>query len=196
MMASRLLSTALLLHSIAAASVSLPVSLDVKRVVDSGLANIHVSFDQPVKSEVTYTYGPCTARRLGEAHHLVGKAQACDHDRLLWKVPETAPSKYCLSAWDGQVLIGRSAPISIAPSAKTQRRRLKKRQADLSVAMDNSSHIDAEGPWFDGVALLKDKEISAVNVKEAKAKEIAIVGAGMAGLVGNLYPSSSGRASR
>jgi len=58
--------------------------------------------------------------------------------------------------------------------------------------MDNSSGIDAEGPWFDGVALLNASEISAVDVKAAKSKEIAIVGAGMAGLMTWLALNQSG----
>ena len=45
--------------------------------------------------------------------------------------------------------------------------RLSKR---ASIPMSNASGIDAQGPWFDGVEVLKEKEISAVNVKEAKAK--------------------------
>lgn len=49
--------------------------------------------------------------------------------------------------------------------------------------MTNASGIDASGPWFDGVALLKDKEPSPVNVKQAKSKHIGIVGAGMSGLM-------------
>jgi monoamine oxidase len=191
-MAGRMLSTALLLPCVLAASASLPVHLHLKRTVDSGLANIHVSFDKPISSEVTYTYGPCEAQTPGQAHHLVGRSKSCDHDRLLWKVPEYAPTGLCLSAWGGQTLVGRSAPVSISANAKTSRRRLKKRQEDFSIAMDNSSGIDAEGPWFDGVALLKDAEISAVNVREAKSKEVAIVGAGMAGLMTWLALNQSG----
>ena len=190
-MAGKMLSSALVLPFVLAASASLPVSLHLKRAVDSGLANIHVSFDKPIFSEITYTYGPCQAKSPGEAHHLVGRSTSCDHDRLLWKVPEYVPTGHCLSAWEGQSLVGRSAPVAIAPSAKTARRRLRKRQ-DFSIAMDNSSGIDAEGPWFDGVTLLKDKEISAVNVDEAKSKEVAIVGAGMAGLMTWLALNESG----
>jgi uncharacterized protein YdaL len=79
-MATRLLSTAWLLNLVAAASVSLPVSPDVKRGVDSGLANIYVTFNRSINAEVTYTYSHCTARTLGEAHHLVGKTRSYDHD--------------------------------------------------------------------------------------------------------------------
>lgn len=39
--------------------------------------------------------------------------------------------------------------------------------------MTNASGIDAEGPWFDGVELLKNKEIGAVSVKEAKARSMS-----------------------
>lgn len=184
--------TAVLFWS-SALAVSLPVNLHVKRVIDSGLANIHVSYDEPIQSEVVVTYGPCKAKGPAEAHHLVGRAEHCNHDRLLWKVPDTAPTGQCLSAWNSKnSLIGRSAPILLAPNVKTTRRRLRKRQADFSVAMDNSSGIDAEGPWFDGVALLKNKQISAVNARAAKSKEIAIVGGGMAGLMTWLALNQSG----
>ncbi|KAI1610558.1 L-amino acid oxidase [Exophiala viscosa] len=189
-MAGRAIITALLCSS--AVAVSLPVSLHVRRAVDSGLANIHVSYDEPVHAEVVFTYGSCQAKSPGEAHHLVGRAKDCNHDRLLWKVPDYAPTGQCLSVWDSkQSLIGRSAPIAITPNGRTTRRCLKKRQ-DFAIPMDNSSGIDAEGPWFDGVALLKNKEISAVNAQEAKAKEIAIVGAGMAGLITWLALNQSG----
>ncbi|EXJ64231.1 hypothetical protein A1O7_00567 [Cladophialophora yegresii CBS 114405] len=191
-MAGRVLFAALLLPCVLAASASLPVHLHLKRTVDSGLANVHVSFDKPISFEVTYTYGPCDAQTPGQAHHLVARSKSRDHDRLLWKVPEYAPTGHCLSAWDGQSLVGRSAPVSISASAKTTRRRLKKRQQDFSIAMDNSSGIDAEGPWFDGVALLQNSEISAVNVRVAKSKEVAIVGAGMAGLMTWLALNQSG----
>lgn len=190
-MAGRVLAAALLCS--AAFAVNLPVNLHVKRAIDSGLANIHVAYDEPVRAEVAYTYGHCQAKTPGEAHHLVGRANDCNHDRLLWKVPEDAPTGQCLSAWDSkQSLIGRSAPIMIAPNGRTTRRRLRKRQEDFSITMDNTSGIDAEGPWFDGVALLQNKEISAVNAQEAKAKEIAIVGAGMAGLMTWLALNQSG----
>lgn len=175
-----------------AANVALPIGLHLKRTVDSGLANIHISYNQPVQSEITFTYGHCQAQIPGEAHHFVGHSTSCDDDRLLWKVPEYAPKGECISAWVGERLMGRSSPVPILPNKKTARRRLKKRQDRFSIPMDNSSGIDAEGPWFDGVVLLHDKEISAVNVKEAKSKEIAIVGAGMAGLMTWLALNESG----
>ncbi len=38
--------------------------------------------------------------------------------------------------------------------------------------MSNESGIDAQGPWFDGVEVLKEMEIGSVSVKEAKAKSM------------------------
>ncbi|KAI4186681.1 MAG: hypothetical protein L6R41_003325 [Letrouitia leprolyta] len=52
-----------------------------------------------------------------------------------------------------------------------------------SIPMTNASGIEANGPWFDGVEALKESEISTVDAAQAKAKQIAIVGAGMAGLM-------------
>jgi hypothetical protein len=48
------------------------------------------------------------------------------------------------------------------------------------------------GAWFEGVKLLKDKQPAAVDVAEAKAKEVAIVGAGMSGLMTWLVLEQSG----
>lgn len=58
--------------------------------------------------------------------------------------------------------------------------------------MDNSTGIDVLGPWFDGVELLKNREPSPVEVKAAKNKEVAIVGAGMSGLMSYLVLHQAG----
>lgn len=58
--------------------------------------------------------------------------------------------------------------------------------------MTNASGIDPLGPWFDGVELLSQKEPSVVDVDAAKSKEIAIVGAGMSGLMTYLVLSQAG----
>jgi len=58
--------------------------------------------------------------------------------------------------------------------------------------MSGANGIDTLGAWFNGVALLKDKEPSPVDVKEAKSKEIAIVGAGMSGLMSYLVLTQAG----
>lgn len=48
------------------------------------------------------------------------------------------------------------------------------------------------GPWFEGVHALQDNQLGAVDVKEAKSKNIAIVGAGMAGLMSYLVLTQAG----
>ena len=58
--------------------------------------------------------------------------------------------------------------------------------------MGESNGIDTLGPWFDGVALLKNKEPGPVDVNAAKNKEIAIVGAGMSGLMSYLLLTQAG----
>lgn len=55
-MAWLLLITALLLQCVAASAQS--VELRVKRVVDSGLANVHIEFQGLTLSELAVTYGP------------------------------------------------------------------------------------------------------------------------------------------
>lgn len=58
--------------------------------------------------------------------------------------------------------------------------------------MTNATGIDAWGPWFDGVELLRNKEIGAVDVAKAKSKDIAIIGAGMSGLMTYLVLHQAG----
>lgn len=82
--------------------------------------------------------------------------------------------------------MGRSAEIR--PELK---KRLNKRGLH-SIPMDASTGIDTWGPWFDGVKLLENKNLSAIDAADAKAKDIAIVGAGMAGLMTYLILHQSG----
>lgn len=43
--------------------------------------------------------------------------------------------------------------------------------------------MDAEGPWFDGVAYLHEKQPDEAFVSAAKSKTIGILGGGMSGLM-------------
>ena len=61
-----------------------------------------------------------------------------------------------------------------------------------SIPMTNVSGIDAQGPWFDGVEMLSQREPRPVDVAAAKSKEIAIVGAGMSGLMSYLVLHQAG----
>ena len=169
----------LLLFSIATVSAVLPVRLEVKVTLDSQSANVHLSPAHSSAYPYWVTYGSChPSHSKREAHHTVSKVLYRDIERLVWVLPENIDSSGCLSAWSPKdELIGRSERLTINKYSKQW---LKKRQLDhgtrlsrrASIPMTNASGIDAEGPWFDGVEVLKENEISAVNVKEAKAKSL------------------------
>lgn len=173
------------LSAVAVAS-SLAVKLETRSQLTSRLANIHVSFDVPFEDTVSYTYGSCDSVRHHDAHHVIGHSTDSEDLRLVWIHPEDIKSHGCISAWDSQgSLIGRSEP------QRLQRRNLKKR-GPFSVQMNNETGIDTWGPWFDGVELLQSKNLSAFDVESAKSKEIAIVGAGMSGLMTYLVLHQAG----
>ncbi|KAI1762386.1 flavin-containing amine oxidoreductase [Hypoxylon sp. FL1150] len=165
---------------------SLPVKLETRSELSSRLANIHISFEAPIDGVVTYTYGRCHETKRHEAHHTVGRGTSAKDSRLVWILPDGVKFDGCISAWDERgLLVGRSAP------QRAGKRDLRRRGA-YSIEMTNATGIDAWGPWFDGVELLKDKEISAFDANTAKLKDVAIVGAGMAGLMTYLVLSQAG----
>ncbi|MCJ1462944.1 hypothetical protein MMC07_001548 [Pseudocyphellaria aurata] len=177
----------------------LPVKLEVKISLTSRSANVHLSEAAHSTYPFTVTYGGCHAS-IGqhEAHHTLATVHEQGTNRLVWILPEDITTSGCLSAWSAlHELVGRSELLTVN---KYSRQWKKKRELDqakklnkrASIPMTNASGIDAEGPWFDGVEVLKVKEISAVNVKQAKSKKIAIVGAGMAGLMTFLCLNMSG----
>ncbi|KAI1773428.1 flavin-containing amine oxidoreductase [Hypoxylon cercidicola] len=164
----------------------LPVKLETRSELSSRLANIHVSFEAPVDGVVTYTYGRCHDTERHEAHHTVGQGTGAKDSRLVWILPDGVRFDGCISAWDERgLLVGRSEPQRVG------KRGLRRRGAH-SIEMTNATGIDAWGPWFDGVELLKDKEISAFDANDAKSKDVAIVGAGMSGLMTYLVLTQAG----
>lgn len=168
----------------------LPVHLETRSEIDSRVANVHVTFNEPVEGELTYTYGRhCSSagtHQIRDAHHTVARSSNAE-SRLVWLMPKDAESGGCLSAWDSNgKLVGRSDPQRFQTVKK---RDLRKRSG---VAMTQEKGIDTWGPWFDGVKLLEEKEMSAVDAEAAKAKEVAIVGGGMSGLMTYLVLSQSG----
>lgn len=160
-------------------SIDLPVKLEVNVALNSQSANVHVYVSEVQHSvyPFTVTYGKCqNANTQFEAHHVISKVRDQGTDRLVWVLPDDIDTNGCLSAWSMRnELVGISEPLKVN---KGSRQWLQKRHLDrrarlskrASIPMSNASGIDAEGPWFDGVELLKGKEISEVNVKEAKAK--------------------------
>ncbi len=160
-----------------ATSDDLPLKLSVKIPLDSQSANIHISSVDSSAYPFTVSYGGChSSASQHKAHHTISTVIEQTSDRLVWILPEDIPRSGCLSAWSSRHgLIGRSEPLEIN---KYSRPWMKKRQLDqgtrlskrASIPMTNASGIDAQGPWFDGVEVLKEKEIGPVSVKEMKAK--------------------------
>ena len=163
-----------------ATSDNLPLKLAVKIPLDSQSANVHISRTSDSAYPFTVSYGGChSSTSQHEAHHIISTVTDEVSDRLVWILPNDIPTNGCLSAWSAQhKLVGRSKPLNVN---KLSRSWIKKRELDqgtrlskrASIPMTNASGIDAQGPWFDGVELLKEKEIGTVSVKEAKAKSLS-----------------------
>lgn len=183
------LITALALSQAAWAAPSLPMRLETRTSLSSRLANIHLLFDEPVDGLIRFTYGSCSSIGEHDAHHVVSQGFS-SHDRLVWIIPEEVTSGGCISAWSSSgTLLGRSEKQHF--DIRSRRRSLSKR-GHYSIAMTNETGIDPWGPWFDGVELLKSKNMSAVDVSKAKSKDVAIVGAGMSGLMTYLCLTQAG----
>ncbi|KLU85738.1 hypothetical protein MAPG_04758 [Magnaporthiopsis poae ATCC 64411] len=194
-----------LLGQLAASSPSpahLPVEIETRTALDSHLANIHLSVrDGPAaavaRSPLSFTYGSCAAKREADAHHVIARSTAAagegsSSSRLVWRIPADAQARGCISAWDAATgaLVGRSAPQEM--HAERSRRRRRSLRARGGIHMNAANGFDVHGPWFDGVALLKGKNLSAIDVEKAKAKKVGIVGAGMSGLMTYLVLSQAG----
>lgn len=174
----------------AAPSENLPLRLQTKRALDSHLSNIHIDRREPVQGPVTYTYGSCASTAAHDSHHTIGEIVDPSHDRLVWVIPEDGSSGGCVSAWSRSTnrLVGRSEPQHFDFNAMERRRKLKRR----SITMDPSNGIDPLGPWFDGVKLLQSSNLTSVDAKAAKKRNVAIVGAGMSGLMTYLCLTQAG----
>ncbi|KAL8957799.1 MAG: hypothetical protein Q9193_005021 [Seirophora villosa] len=155
----------------------LPIKLEVRAALNSRSANIHLSQPHASVYPFTVTYGAChDSVKQHEQHHTVSEVIERSADRLIWLLPGDISDRGCLSAWSStSELVGRSRPLEVS---KNSRQWTRKRHLDAgtrlskraSIPMTNESGIDASGPWFDGVAVLEDKQIGAVDATEAKAK--------------------------
>ena len=158
----------------------LPLKLAVKIPLDSRSANVHIDRASNSVHPFTVSYGGCQSpSSQHETHHIVSTVTDPGSDRLVWILPDDIPTDGCLSAWSAQhELVGRSEPLKVQKYSKPWMRKRHLHQGPrsskrASIPMTNASGIDAEGPWFDGVELLKNKEVGAVSVKEAKAKSMS-----------------------
>nr|WKC17449.1 putative L-amino-acid oxidase [Sarocladium sp.] len=167
--------------------------IETRKSLNSRIANVHIDVDAPVAHQVVFTYGPCDSESQENAHHVIAQSQKLEGrkpHRLIWTMPKDLHPDDCISAWgESGDLLGRSVPQKVAHK---EMRRRKRDDSDYSIPMNSSSGIDVYGPWFDGVALLEKSDNHNVDVEAAKAKEIAIVGAGMAGLTTYFILSEAG----
>ncbi|KAI4752141.1 L-amino acid oxidase-like protein LaoA [Aureobasidium sp. EXF-3400] len=174
----------LIQHAVAAPSGPV-ISFKFPEVVEAGgMHNVHVDYHSSHDGEFSIVYGDCDIKSTEDAHHILGTTHVGNHDlakrhlnwheqrptRFVWLAPEEMSSDGCLHAFSGDVLLGRSTPVSVG-------RRNNKRHLAASEIMD------AMGPWFDGVTYLKEKEPESVFVAQTKSKSVGILGGGMSGLM-------------
>ncbi|RMX89676.1 hypothetical protein D0869_00700 [Hortaea werneckii] len=185
---SRLLATSSLLQiswTASIASRSETIKFQDGIVAEAGgLQNVHVTYTSPLDGELSMHYGSCDAISPSDCHHALGTTHVGEHElakrhaaypsqrpsRFVWLPPHDAVSGGCLHAFSDGMLMGRSAPVTIA----------KRQQRRWTAAADI---MDAEGPWFDGVRYLQEKEPNEVFVASQKSKTIGIIGGGMSGLM-------------
>ncbi|KAK2609208.1 hypothetical protein QQS21_002290 [Conoideocrella luteorostrata] len=166
----------------------LPIRLEVRSDLTSRLANVHVANWKRVPGPLTFTYGTCTSESQGDIHHNIAVAEPeTQESRLVWVIPQDAPNHGCISAWSASgTLLGRSKPQDVRRANQFTKRAAK------PISMTEANGFDPIGPWFDGVDILSQKGPSVVDVNAAKAKQIAIVGAGISGLMTYLILHQAG----
>ncbi|KAK0739515.1 flavin-containing amine oxidoreductase-domain containing protein [Apiosordaria backusii] len=149
---------------------TLSIRIETRVPLNSRLCNIYVDHVQPVEGAIDFTYGSCEQLSSSDSHHFITT----------------------------NVLVGRSQKqhLDLDTMARRRHARLSRRSNDPnSILMDNSTGVDVWGPWFDGVEVLKNAECSAVDAAAARRKSIAIVGAGMSGLMAYLCLTQQGLSS-
>ncbi|SMQ49438.1 unnamed protein product [Zymoseptoria tritici ST99CH_3D7] len=149
-----------------------------------GMHNIHIQYNVPLSGELAIHYGDCGAVTADDCDHALGSTHVGSHPlaarhishpaqrpaRFVWLPSLETTSGGCLHAFSGNTLVGRSSPVTI--SSRKQKR--------WTAAADV---MDAEGPWFDGVEYLQEKEPTEVFVAATKSRTIGILGGGMSGLM-------------
>ncbi|RAK81377.1 flavin monoamine oxidase family protein [Aspergillus fijiensis CBS 313.89] len=154
-------------------------------LVETGsVQNIQLNFAQEsFAGKLHVVYGDCNLEQAADATQIVGsfEVQSTEHpDRLVWVVPSDAQESQCLLAFHECAMVGRSPPISLeqAPDHPKEDSRI-----------DKDSVI-----WFNAVEYTRSRfhAKAVVNSAAAKNSSIAIVGAGIAGLLTSHLLSSVG----
>jgi hypothetical protein len=172
--------------------------IETRSVLNSRVANVHVDYEDHADGPVTFTYGPCDSQSQDEADHLVARSNSdlsTNSRRLVWVLPRDVSSGGCISAWSqNSELLGRSVAQQVHDTSRQKRSPESPhvKRENGSIPMNSSSGIDVWGPWFDGVALLESNSEQDIDVEAAKAKEVAIVGGGMSGLMTYLVLHQAG----
>ncbi|KXS95180.1 hypothetical protein AC578_11158 [Pseudocercospora eumusae] len=149
-----------------------------------GMHNVRISYNSPLDGELSLHYGPCEAVTETDCHHTLGRTHVGSHplakrhelhpeqrpSRFVWLPPADITSGGCLHAFSGDALVGRSTPVSVSS------RKQKRWEAAADI-------MDAEGPWFNGVEYLQEKEPDEVFVAATKSQKFGIIGGGMSGLM-------------
>lgn len=149
------------------------IKLETRTALDTGIANIHVEVVTPLMHTVDVSYGRCNSLSLTGTHHDIARGvQVLRSSRLVWRVPENSPRNGCLTAWDSETgaLVARSTALNLNRKRKRSLRQF--RRDGMPIKMNNASGIDSHGPWFDGVAYLEGRNVSQVDVEDAKSKSM------------------------
>lgn len=156
-----------------ASPVDYPIRLETRTILDTGIANIHIEVVTPLTSTVDVSYGSCDALSPTETHHDITRGvQVLRSSRLVWRVPEGSPANGCLAAWDSETgaLVARSTVLELSLKQKRSFTPVLGKRGGMPIKMNNDSGIDNRGPWFDGVAYLKGRNVSQIDVQKAKSK--------------------------
>lgn len=144
------------------------IRLEVKRDVDSSIANIYLYYLHDIDVAHYFTYGPChSSNSIDKSQPVIARQEPWDlAKRLVWVIPEYAKPGGCASAWteETDVLLGKSNPVKIKQKPRKQKR------ADGSIPMTKADGINVEGAWFDGVSLLEAKGSYGINETAVKQK--------------------------
>lgn len=170
--------------------------------------NVHITYndDNPLDGELSLVFGPCDLNALPSSsseanhhhHHHIGTTHIGAHplaarhvdwdarrpSRFVWVTPSSLSARgddepSCLHAFlDGQH-VGRSdEEVHVVHKKKANGGDMRRRSNGSTFA----DVADPMGPWFDGVAYLKQKQPNETFVAATKNKRFGILGAGMAGL--------------
>ncbi|KAH7145505.1 L-amino-acid oxidase [Dactylonectria estremocensis] len=156
--------------------------------------NVLVEYFGSIDGELTVVYGSCdTVPTPFDANYHIGTTHVGNHPlakrhgdwidcrptSLVWITPSDV-SEGCFHAFVNNAHVGRSGKVQVT---KRLARRGRKTFADVA---------DPMGPWFDGVAYLKQKQPDDRFVASSKNKTFGILGGGISGLTAGLMLDSVG----